>query len=286
MREKKREGAVRSGPDGKNQKKEAGRKEPIGRLERRDDREWAGREAGGRKDSDAQNKGIQYWRPSNMLYPLPAVLVSCMDEQGRANVMTAAWAGTVCSDPVMVSVSIRPQRYSHDIIERTGEFVLAVTTEEMVRAVDYAGVRSGRDEDKFERLHLKKTKSLHVKAPGIAQSPVNLECHVEQILHLGSHDMFIARVLSTDIDPQYLDEKGKFALEKAHLLAYSHGEYYGLGRYLGKFGFSVQGRSPEGRDKAPAKAGKNAGSRYFPKGKGEDSGYGNVRRGSKSPGRG
>ncbi len=190
----------------------------------------------------------QYWKPSNMLYPLPAVLVSCVDEEGNANVMTAAWAGTVCSDPVMVSVSIRKERFSHDIIQRTGEFVINLTTEKMAFVTDYMGVKSGRDIDKFAfdekkfdgKLKLTKSPSRFVKAPGIAESPVSLECKVSQILELGSHDMFIAEVLSTDIDEQYLDEKGRFDLAKAKLLAYNHGEYYGLGEYLGKFGFSVR----------------------------------------------
>ena len=185
----------------------------------------------------------QYWKPSNMLYPVPAVLVSCVDENGRANVMTAAWAGTICSDPVMLSVSIRKERYSHAIIKRTGEFVVSLTTEKLAKVTDYVGVKSGRDLDKFALegdLKLTKCESRFVKAPGIAESPVCLECKVTQILELGSHDMFIAEVLSTDIDEQYLDEKGKFDLAKAGLITYSHGEYYSLGELLGKFGYSVK----------------------------------------------
>lgn len=199
----------------------------------------------------------EYWKPSNMLYPLPAVMVSCADEEGRANVMTAAWTGTVCSDPVMVYVSIRKERYSHDIIERTGEFVINLTTKKLVRAADYAGVRSGRSEDKFQTLHLTQAPSRFVKAPGIAESPVSLECRVEQILRLGSHDMFVARVLSTDIDPAYLDEKGKFDLDRADLAAYSHGEYWSLGEMIGTFGFSVRKpakkRVPSAADKGAAR---------------------------------
>ena len=190
----------------------------------------------------------QYWKPSNMLYPLPAVLISCADEEGHANVMTVAWTGTVCSDPVMVSVSIRKERYSHEIISKTGEFVINLTTEEMAFVTDYMGVKSGRNIDKFGfdesefdgKLKLTKSPSQFVKAPGIAESPVNLECKVTQVLELGSHDMFIAEVLSTDIDEKYLDENGRFDLSKAKLLAYSHGEYYGLGEYLGKFGYSAK----------------------------------------------
>ena len=187
----------------------------------------------------------QFWKPSNMLYPLPAVLVTCADEEGRANVMTAAWAGTVCSDPVMVSVSIRKERFSHDIIKRTGEFVLCLSTEKLARVTDYVGVKSGRSIDKFDlpgKLHITKTESRTVKAPGIAESPVCLECKVKEILELGSHDMFIGEVLCTSIDEKYLDEKGTFRLEKAGLIAYSHGKYFSLGQMLGKFGYSVKKR--------------------------------------------
>ena len=185
----------------------------------------------------------QFWKPSNMLYPVPAVLVSCEDEEGRASVMTAAWAGTICSDPVMVSVSIRKSRFTHELISKTGEFVISLTMEKMVRAVDYVGVKSGRDIDKFALegdLKLTKSPSKFIKSPGIEESPVCLECKVKQVLELGSHDMFIAEVLSTDVDESYLDEKGKFDLAKANLVAYSHGEYYGLGQLLGSFGYSVR----------------------------------------------
>ncbi len=186
---------------------------------------------------------IQYWKPSNMLYPVPAVLISCADEEGHANVMTAAWAGTICSDPVMLSFSIRKERYSHDIIERTGECVVCLTTRKLAKVTDYVGVKSGRDIDKFALdgdLKLTKTESKYVKAPGIEESPVCLECRVKQVIELGSHDMFIAEVLSTDIDDRYPDEKGRFDLAAADLIAYSHGEYYTLGQLLGKFGFSVK----------------------------------------------
>ncbi len=205
--------------------------------------------------------GRQFWKPSNMLYPVPAVIVTCADEDGRPNAMTAAWAGTVCSDPVMVSVSIRKERYSHDIIERTGEFCLNLTTEKLARATDFVGVRSGRDQDKFalpdapsltslpkkirEELRLTPSPSVKIKAPGIAESPVILECRVQEILRLGSHDMFVAEVLSTDVDDQYLDEKGRLDLAAAGLLAYSHGEYYALGELLGTFGFSVRKKRPK-----------------------------------------
>lgn len=167
-------------------------------------------------------------------------MVSCADEEGRSNIMTAAWTGTICSDPVMVSVSIRPERYSHDIIARTGEFVINLTTEELTYAADFCGVRSGRDVDKFEYLHLTKVPSRCVGAPSIGESPVCLECVVTAVEKLGTHDMFIAKVVQVSVDEQYLDEKGRLALEDAGLVAYVHGVYLSLGEKLGTFGFSVR----------------------------------------------
>lgn len=195
--------------------------------------------------------GRQYWRAANLLNPVPAVMITCADEEGRANVMTAAWAGTICSDPVMVSVSIRKERYSHDIIERTGEFVINLTNEKLVKAADFVGVRSGRDIDKFaleKELKLTQEKSKLVKAPCIKESPVCLECRVKEILRLGSHDMFLAEVVSTDIDEAYLDENGRLDLKKARLVAYSHGEYYALGKLLGSFGYSVRKKKCGAKD--------------------------------------
>jgi flavin reductase (DIM6/NTAB) family NADH-FMN oxidoreductase RutF len=206
------------------------------------DKEKKGRASAGDAGAEKTVKR-EYWKPSNMLYPVPAVLVCCADENGRANVMTAAWAGTICSDPVMLSVSIRKERFSHDIIKRTGEFTVCLTTEAMAKAVDYVGVRSGRDIDKFAlegELKLTKIPSEKIAAPAVAESPVCLECVTKQILELGSHDMFIAEVVCSNVDPRYLDENGRFDLSKAGLLAYSHGEYYGLGAFLGKFGYSVK----------------------------------------------
>jgi flavin reductase (DIM6/NTAB) family NADH-FMN oxidoreductase RutF len=178
-----------------------------------------------------------------MLNPVPAVMITCADDEGHDNVMTAAWAGTVCSNPVMVSVSIRKERYSHDIIRNSGEFVICLTNRKLTKVTDFVGVRSGRDMDKFALegdLHITRAKAKYVKAPLIAESPVCLECRVTQVLELGSHDMFVAEVLSTDIDDQYLDENGRLDLHKADLIAYSHGEYYALGALLGKFGYSVK----------------------------------------------
>ena len=184
----------------------------------------------------------QNWRASNMLYPVPAVLVGCRDEEGRDNLMTAAWAGTVCSDPVMVSVSIRKERFSHDIIENTGEFTISLTTTGLARAADYCGVRSGRDVDKFKEMKLTRLESAQIRAPGVAESPVVLECRVKQIARLGSHDMFVAEVVNVSVDERFLDGKGRWELEKADLIAYSHGEYFALGKKIGRFGYSVRKR--------------------------------------------
>ena len=185
----------------------------------------------------------QNWRASNMLYPVPAVLVGCRDEEGRDNLMTAAWAGTICSDPVMVSVSIRKERFSHAIIENTGEFTISLTTTGLARAADFCGVRSGRDTDKFREMKLTPLESSKIRAPGVAESPVVLECRVKEILRLGSHDMFIAEVVNVSVDERYLNEKGRLELEKADLIAYSHVEYFALGKKIGKFGYSVRRRS-------------------------------------------
>lgn len=210
----------------------------------------------------------QYWRPSNLLNPVPAVMISCADENGRANVMTAAWTGTICSDPVMVSVSIRKNRYSHDIIAHTGEFVINLTNEKLAKVTDYVGVMTGAKIDKFNLkgdLHITAEPARVVKAPCIAESPLCLECKVKQILELGSHDMFIAEVVSTDVDDSLLDDAGRLSLEKAHLITYNHGEYYALGRKLGSFGYSVKKASTIKREKetkqhaAPAHSSRPAG---------------------------
>ncbi len=183
----------------------------------------------------------QVWKPGNMLYPLPAVMVSCARAGERPDIVTVAWAGTVCTDPAMVSISLRPSRYSYGIIDETGEFVINLVTEELVRACDFCGVRSGRDTDKFQSTGLTPIAASSLDlAPMIAESPVNIECRVEQKLTPGSHHIFLARVTAVNADESYLDEKGRFDLNRAGLTAYSHGEYYALGRKLGTFGFSVR----------------------------------------------
>ena len=184
--------------------------------------------------------GKQSWKAGNMLYPVPAVMVSCQRAGERPNIITAAWAGTICSDPAMPSVSIRKERFSYGIIKETKEFVVNLVTKDLVYAADYCGVKSGRDVDKFAELKLTIQKMEHVNAPGILQSPVNLECIVKDIISLGSHDMFLAKIAGVTADDRYMDKSGKFHLNAAGLAAYSHGEYYELGNKIGTFGFSVK----------------------------------------------
>ncbi|MCR4807582.1 MAG: flavin reductase family protein [Lachnospiraceae bacterium] len=182
----------------------------------------------------------QSWKPGNMLYPVPAVMVSCRRPGERSNIITVAWAGTVCSDPAMVSISVRPERYSHDIIEETGEFVINLVTEKLARSCDWCGVKSGRDVDKFKEMKLTEYTSEFMDTPAIDESPVNIYCKVVKTERLGSHDMFIGEVKGVTVDDRYMDEKGRFALEACGLITYSHGEYYTLGKKLGKFGYSVK----------------------------------------------
>lgn len=182
----------------------------------------------------------QIWKSGNMLYPVPAVMVSCQRENEKPNIITVAWAGTICTNPAMVSISVRPERYSYDIIKETKEFVINLTTKELTYATDYCGVRSGKDVDKYKVLNLTPLQSNKVKAPGIAESPVNIECEVVEIKELGSHHMFIAKVVSVTIDDEYMNENGKFELNSAGLVSYSHGEYFELGKKIGKFGYSVK----------------------------------------------
>jgi len=189
--------------------------------------------------SDKKEIKKQEWKPGNMLYPLPAVMVSCQREGEKPNIITLAWVGTICSDPAMVSVSIRPERHSYNIIKETGEFVINLTTKDLTYATDYCGVKSGRDIDKFKEMNLTATPSFKVACPSIGESPVNIECKVKEIVKLGSHDMFIAEVVSVGVSEEYMDENGKFELNELGLMAYSHGEYFSLGEKLGKFGYSV-----------------------------------------------
>ncbi|WP_207645775.1 flavin reductase family protein [Geosporobacter ferrireducens] len=179
------------------------------------------------------------WKPGTMVYPIPAVLVTCGDCEENYNIITIAWTGTVCSDPAMTYISVRPERHSYEIIERTKEFVINLTTEALVKATDYCGVKSGRDVNKFLEMNLTPSPASKVKAPLIQESPVNIECQVEKILKLGSHDMFLAKVLAVNVDDTYMDHKNKFHLDASNPICYSHGQYYGLKKSLGGFGFSV-----------------------------------------------
>lgn len=182
----------------------------------------------------------QVWRPGNMLYPLPAVLVTVADSKGNENVLTVAWTGTINSDPAMVFISVRESRYSHELLKDTGEFVINLTTKDLARATDYCGVRSGRKENKFESMHLTKKPAKHVRASLIEESPINIECKVTEMKDLGSHTMFMAEVLAVHADEKYMDEKESFSLQKANPIVYSHGQYYTLGERIGKFGYSVE----------------------------------------------
>lgn len=187
------------------------------------------------------------WKPGNMLYPLPVVMVTAADEEGHDNIITVAWAGTVCTNPPMVSISVRPERYTYRMLHETGEFVINLTTEKLAFATDYCGVRSGRDGDKFQALGLTREEASQVCAPLLGESPVNLECRVKQVLELGSHHMFVADVLAVHVDPELLDERGKLHLDRSRPIVYSHGEYYGLGSMLGTFGYSVKKKKKKKR---------------------------------------
>jgi len=189
--------------------------------------------------------GRLIWKPGTMLYPIPAVLVTCGEYDNRigtnkSNIITISWIGTICSEPAMVSVSIRPERYSYNIIRRNGEFAINLTTKKLVFATDYCGVKSGRDIDKFQKTKLTPLKASHIKAPLISESPVNIECKVTEVKKLGSHDMFIAKVLCINADEKYINEKGVFNLEDTKPICYCHGHYFCIGKHLGKFGFSVK----------------------------------------------
>lgn len=176
-----------------------------------------------------------------MLYPLPAVMVSTADQSGKTNILTVAWTGTICTNPPMVYISVRPERYSYHMIKESGEFVINLTTEDLIKATDYCGVRSGRDVDKWKETGLTPLKAETLSyAPAIEESPVSIECRVTEVKELGSHHMFLAEVTAVQVDESYMNEKNKFELNKTGLLAYSHGEYLGLGKKLGTFGYSVR----------------------------------------------
>lgn len=181
----------------------------------------------------------QVWKGSTLLNPEPPVLVSCGSPE-KPNLITVGWCGTICTQPPMVSISVRPERYSHHLIQESGEFVINLPTESLTRAVDWCGVKSGRDMDKFAAMHLSALPAAQVGTVLLEQSPVNLECKVTQCIPLGSHDLFLAEVVAVDVDESLLDETGKLCLNRAKLIVYSHGDYLALGRRLGRFGYSVR----------------------------------------------
>ena len=183
----------------------------------------------------------QDWKPGTMIYPLPAVMVSCGSSEEEYNIITVAWVGTICTNPPMCYISVRPERHSYPIIKKNMEFVINLTTQEMAKATDWCGVRSGKEYNKFEAMKLTPGKAKMVKAPIIEESPLNIECRVKEIVKLGSHDMFIAEVLNVKADEKYLNEEtGKFELAEANPLVYIHGGYYETGKKIGKFGWSVE----------------------------------------------
>lgn len=183
----------------------------------------------------------QDWKPGTLIYPLPAAMISCGKDESEYNIITASWVGTICTNPPMCYISIRPERYSYNIIKKNMEFVINITTEELARATDWCGVRSGSNYNKFEETGLTPITSSIVNAPAILESPLNIECRVKEILSLGSHDMFIADVVNIKADDKYIDpSSGKFNLEDAHPIAYSHGQYFTLSKSIGHFGWSVK----------------------------------------------
>ncbi|MBQ2239813.1 MAG: flavin reductase family protein [Alistipes sp.] len=190
----------------------------------------------------------QSWKPGTLIYPLPAVLVTTGATPEEYNMLTIAWTGTICTDPPMCYISVRKERHSYDIIRRTGEFCINLTTEAMAHATDWCGVRSGRNENKWKATGLTPMSNPHVSAPIIAESPLSICCRVREVKELGSHDMFIADVVGVEADDRYIDpETGKFSLDKANPIVYSHGEYYSLGKLIGHFGWSVRKKTTKKR---------------------------------------
>ncbi len=193
------------------------------------------------------------WKPGTMIYPVPAVLVTCGTAAEGFNIITVAWTGTVCSDPPMGYISLRPERYSYEIIRRNREFVINLTTTDLARATDWCGVKSGRDVDKFKALGLTPVKAQSVAAPLIDESPLNIECRVSQILPLGTHHMFLSQVVAINADERYIDPRtGAFALSRANPICYLHGRYFALGKRVGTFGYSVRKRKAQPRRSASA----------------------------------
>lgn len=200
------------------------------------------------------------WKPGTMLYPLPPVMVTCGTVE-KPNVLTIAWTGIINSEPAMTYISVRPSRFSYDIIKETKEFVINLSTEKMLKAVDFCGVKSGKDTDKLKETGLTVLPAENIKAPIIEQSPLSLECRVTEIKPLGSHDMFLAEIIAVHVDEKLLDANGRFELEKSGLIAFCHGAYYALGKKLGTFGFSVEKKKTRKQRIAQIKQERNAGKK-------------------------
>lgn len=192
--------------------------------------------------------GRKHWKPGTLIYPLPAVMVSCGGAPEEYNIITIAWTGTINSDPPMCYISVRPSRHSYDIIKRTGEYVINLTTEKLAKATDWCGCRSGSKYNKWKEMNLTPAPAKIVKAPIIEESPVNIECVVKDIVELGTHHMFISDVVNVSVDDNYLNEKDAFSFAKANPLVYSHGHYYGIGDKIGKFGWSVEKKKRKKRN--------------------------------------
>lgn len=184
----------------------------------------------------------QQWKPSTILNPVPVVMVTCADKEGKPNIITVAWTGTINSDPPMLFISVRKERYSYDMIKEKGQFAVNLVSKALTFAADFCGVKSGRDINKFEALKLTPENASKIEVPLIKESPVNIECVVRNRFELGTHDMFIAEIVAVNVDEGLLDERGKLCLEKADLICYSHGEYWSLHKSLGYFGYSVTKR--------------------------------------------
>ena len=188
------------------------------------------------------------WKPGTMIYPLPAVMVSCGSEPEEYNILTISWTGTICTDPAMCYISVRPSRYSYDIIKKNGEYVINLTTKALAYAADWCGIKSGAEHYKFKEMQLTPGPAAKVKAPLIMESPVNIECIVKEIKELGTHHMFISEVVAVQAESELFDDKtGLFRLDDAVPLCYSHGRYYETGKFIGKFGFSVEKKRESGK---------------------------------------
>ena len=188
------------------------------------------------------------WKPGAMLSPVPPVLVSCSDGE-RDNLITVGWTGIICTEPAKTYISLRPERFSYEIISKSREFIINLPSSHIIRSIDFCGVRSGRCLDKFKECRLTKEKATQVACPAVAESPISIECRVTDIVKLGTHDMFMADIIAVNVDERYIDEKGKLRIEQCSLAAYAHGSYFALGKKIGSFGYSVKKKQTKNRKK-------------------------------------